>query len=120
MPFPSLNKRENKNNYSMYQIKPEYHYRDAKKTEVRDFIFMQAGRRIKVNFLNLNEERAHLMLASKYAHVIEGQPDFVEKEKGVKSPNVSEVATASTSTEAKAGVTIVREKGKKKLSKSPS
>jgi hypothetical protein len=100
-----LRKREPKQK-CMYRIKKEY----AEKTAT----FVKNGMRISINSSNLNEERALLMLSSKYAHWIEGES---EQPKG-KVPNVSEVVTVSTSENQKQGVVLLRKKGKKKLSKS--
>lgn len=112
------------NTYMAFKIKPEYH--EISKGVIRNFTFMQNGRRIQVNHLNLNEEKAHLMLASKYAHAIEGTPETTEEAyrgsldgivKKEDSPNESD-ATVSTSKGASKGVTVSKSKGKKKLSKS--
>jgi hypothetical protein len=113
------------NNYMAFTIKEDY--REVKKGEPRNFIFMQSGRRIVVNYLNLNEEKAHLMLASKYAHVIEGTPEKLEESfrgslKGIvkeADPN-SQDASVSTSKGASKGVTVSKKGGKKKLSLSGS
>lgn len=107
--------RQKKNNYMGYTIKKEY--------EGKDFIFMSGGVRVVVNSGNLNEERARMILSSKYAHVINGIPDKIEPTavvvKPIKSPNESEVATVSTSKEAKQDgkPSVFAVKGK--LSKSP-
>jgi len=97
------------NTFTMFTIKEQY--------KDKDFIFLHKGQRIKVNSGNLNEEKAHLMLSSKYAHAIEGQPDMPEP-KTVQSPNEKGVASVLTSENQKQGVTVVKKKGKKKLSKS--
>jgi len=105
-----LRKQEKKENtFTMFKIKKQF--------EDKDFIFMHRGQRVKVTSANLDEEKAHLMLASKYAHVIEGQPDQPEV-KLIESPKSLEVASALTSENPKQGVTVVKHKGKKKLSKS--
>lgn len=51
-------------------IKKEYHG--------KNFNFRHQGKVVVVNHQNINEERARMMLASPYAHAIEGQPDKVE------------------------------------------
>ena len=109
-------KRAKPNTYMAYTIKKEFND--------KNFVFHSAGMRVIVNAANLDEKKAHLMLASKYAHAIEGQPEIevkaVVKPEKKKLPNESEVVTASTSKPAKAGVKLLKEKGKKKLSKSRS
>lgn len=111
-----LKKREKpKIKYMAYRIKEKY--------KERNFVFLSAGKRVVINSENLTEEKAMLMLASKYAHAIEGQPDYVAPAVPVSTetpPNVSEVVTPSTSEPVNKGVKIVKSKGKKKLSKSPS
>jgi hypothetical protein len=108
------NKKETKpNNYMDFKIKKEF--------EKNNFTFRHAGKILVVNAANLNDERARMMLASKYAHAIEGQPDmfsaasFTGSLDGiVESPNESEVSTASTSTEVKSGgVELIVSKGGK-------
>ncbi len=103
-------KSQKQNSYMNFTIKKEF--------EKKDFHFRHAGNLVVVNAANLNEERARMMLASKYAHAIEGQPD---------SPSVNDfsgsvegivknesVVTASTSTKAdKDGKSlVVSHKGK--------
>lgn len=89
-----------------------------KEFEKKDFIFRHAGNLVVVNAANLNEERARMILASPYAHAIEGQPDapsvndfLGNVERIVKNESV---VTASTSTKAdKDGKSlIVSHKGK--------
>jgi len=97
------------NNYMDYKIKKEF--------EKRDFHFRHAGNLVTVNAGNLNEMRVKMMLASPYAHAIEGQPDKVEPIIE-ESPNESEASIALTSQEAKSdGKTFVKTV-KGKLSKS--
>jgi len=104
------NKKTQKNSYMNFTIKKEH--------SKKDFIFRHAGKLVVVNAANLNEERARMMLASPYAHAIEGQPDapsvndFQGKLDGIVK-NES-VVTASTSTKAESDgkSLVVSHKGK--------
>jgi len=101
------------NSYMDFKIKKQY--------EGKNFAFRNGGVLVMVNSANLNEERARWMLASKYAHVLEGQPDPIPSGDLVpmeQNPNVLEASTASTSQQAKSGgKTLVKVK-KGKLVKS--
>lgn len=105
-------KTETKNNYMDFKIKKEY--------EKKDFHFRHAGKLVVVNAANLNADRAKMMLASPYAHAIEGQEDIVlpvAKGKNDLVKNES-VVTASTSTKAEDGGKTFVKTVKGKLSKS--
>lgn len=103
------NRKKPKNSYMDFKIKKQF--------EKKDFHFRHAGKLVIVNSANLNEERVKMMLASPYAHAIEGQEDFVEVVED-ELPNESEASIALTSTEVKSdGQTFVKTV-KGKLSKS--
>ena len=108
------NRKKPKNDYMNFTIKEEH--------SKKDFIFRHAGKLVVINAANLNEERARMMLASPYAHAIEGQPDtpevndFSGKLDGIVDGDVKNesVVTASTSTKAEndGKSLIVSHKGK--------
>ena len=98
-----------------FSIKKEYHK--------KNFTFRHQGQVVVVNSNNLTEEKARMMLASPYAHAIEGQPDKVENEfkkvgdfDSIVKKNSD--ATQSTSNEAKKGGKGSVKVRKGKLSKS--
>lgn len=103
------NRKKPKNSYMDFKIKKQF--------EGKDFHFRHAGKLVVVNSNNLNADRVKMILASPYAHVIEGQEDKVEPVIET-SPNELEASIALTSTEAKSdGKTFVKTV-KGKLSKS--
>ncbi len=102
-------KQEPKNSYMDFKIKKQF--------EGKDFHFRHGGTLVVVNSGNLNEARVKMMLASPYAHVIEGQEDKAEPVV-LTNPNESEASIALTSEEVKSDGKQLVKTVKGKLSKS--